>query len=111
MALADTDERDARCRDWCAITTELDSHQSPHRHASPATAWEVWERFCLTTGVRPDLLDVSGDSIPILLLFAQRFFFLVPSLPVTSPSALELWKTPFVTWRRRSPGWGPLTLA
>jgi hypothetical protein len=33
------------------------------------------------------------------------------SLPVTSPSALGRWKTPSVTWARRSPGWGPQTLA
>ena len=35
----------------------------------------------------------------------------VPSLPATSPSALARWKTPSAMWRRRSPGWGPRTLA
>ena len=33
------------------------------------------------------------------------------SLAATSPCALAQWKTPSATWRRRSPGWGPSTLA
>lgn len=31
--------------------------------------------------------------------------------PAITPSALARWRTPFATWRRRSPGWGPSTLA
>lgn len=31
--------------------------------------------------------------------------------PAAGPSALVQWKTPCVMWRRRSPGWGPRTLA
>jgi hypothetical protein len=60
-------------RDWGAITAALHSHQSAHRHASASTTWQVWERFCAVTGVRPDLHDVRADPIPILLLFAQRY--------------------------------------
>lgn len=33
------------------------------------------------------------------------------SLPVIDPSALVRWRTPYAMWRRRSPGWGPRTLA
>ena len=33
------------------------------------------------------------------------------SHPATGLSGLVPWKTPSVTWRRRSPGWGPWTLA
>jgi hypothetical protein len=33
------------------------------------------------------------------------------SHPATGPSDLERWRTPYATWRRRSPGWGPQTLA
>jgi putative SOS response-associated peptidase YedK len=32
-------------------------------------------------------------------------------LPAASPSALGRWRTPYERWVRRSPGWGPLTLA
>ena len=32
-------------------------------------------------------------------------------LPAASPSALGQWRTPYERWVRRSPGWGPLTLA
>ena len=32
-------------------------------------------------------------------------------LPVIGPSALTQWRTPYATWRRRSPEWGPRTLA
>lgn len=31
--------------------------------------------------------------------------------PATGPSDLERWRTPSAKWRRRSPGWGPTTLA
>lgn len=34
----------------------------------------------------------------------------VASPPATDPFALARWRTPFATWRRRSPGWGPWTL-
>ena len=33
------------------------------------------------------------------------------SLPAASLSALGQWRTPYERWVRRSPGWGPLTLA
>lgn len=31
--------------------------------------------------------------------------------PAVDPSGLALWRTPYELWRRRSPGWGPRTLA
>ena len=34
-----------------------------------------------------------------------------PLLPATAPSGLVQWRKPSAKWRRRSPGWGPLTLA
>ena len=33
------------------------------------------------------------------------------SLPVVDPLALKQWKKPSARWARRTPGWGPLTLA
>ena len=33
------------------------------------------------------------------------------SHPATGPSDLARWRTPYATWRRRLPGWGPQTLA
>jgi hypothetical protein len=36
---------------------------------------------------------------------------MAPSLPVATPFDLGLWRTPFEAWGRRSPGWGPSTLA
>jgi hypothetical protein len=35
---------------------------------------------------------------------------LAASHPAPGPSGLERWRTPSAMWRRRSPGWGPLTL-
>jgi hypothetical protein len=34
-----------------------------------------------------------------------------PSPPVVDPSGLARWRMPFERWARRTPGWGPLTLA
>ena len=34
-----------------------------------------------------------------------------PSVPAVAGSDLERWKTPYAVWRRRTPAWGPLTLA
>ncbi|KAI2502175.1 hypothetical protein MHU86_12311 [Fragilaria crotonensis] len=65
--------RDALRRDWSAVTTTLDAHQSAHRNAATATTAGVWERFCTNHGLRTDLLDVPGDLVPVLLLFAQQY--------------------------------------
>ena len=73
MALAAPDARDVLRHDWSSISQALHSHLSPQRHTSAARTWQVWERFCNSIGVRPDLLDVPGDLIPVLLLFAQRY--------------------------------------
>jgi hypothetical protein len=35
----------------------------------------------------------------------------VPLLPAVTPCDLARWKTPYALWARRTPGWGPLTLA
>ena len=34
-----------------------------------------------------------------------------PSFPAATLSALEQWRTPYERWVRRTPGWGPMTLA
>ena len=51
----------------------LDSRHSPNRQASSSSTWRVWTRFCETMGCRPDLLDVTGNHVPMLMLFAQRY--------------------------------------
>ena len=73
MDTADPPERDALCRDWFSITAALAARHSPNRQASSTSAWQTWERFCSTVGRRADLLDVPGDTVPMLMLFAYRY--------------------------------------
>ena len=35
--------------------------------------WAIWAQFCASLHVRPDLRDVPGDPVPLLLLFAHRY--------------------------------------
>ena len=73
MAIADPRSRDVLGSDWRAITTALHSNQSPHRCASASATWRIWERFCVASGIRPNLRDIPGDHVPILLLFAHQY--------------------------------------
>ena len=75
MDSADPHTQDLLRSDWGATTQALNSHLSTHRHTSASSTWAVWTSFCLDVGVRPDLLDVHGDRLPVLLLFAQLYRF------------------------------------
>ena len=46
---------------------------SAHRQHSATSAWAIWETFCASVAVRPDLRDLPGDPIPVLQLFAHQY--------------------------------------
>ena len=73
MAVADRAARKALGSNWRAVTEVLRASQSAHRCNCASATWRIWERFCPESGVRPDLADVPGDRVPILLLFAHRY--------------------------------------
>jgi hypothetical protein len=71
--VADPGSRDALGCDWRAVTAALHANQSTHRCDSASATWRLWEGFCTRSNIRPDLQDVPGDPVPILLLFAQQY--------------------------------------
>jgi hypothetical protein len=53
-----------------------------------------------------------GASTPSLFSSSSRNdIALAPSRPDVNPSALARWRKPYERWARRTPDWGPLTLA
>ena len=65
--------------------------------------------FAIASATTPDCLQsripsLFSNSLPTAIERAS-----LP--PAASLSALARWRTPYERWARRSPGWGPLTLA
>lgn len=75
LEVAASGSRNDLRRDWGAVTAVLHSHCSSHSLRDlVASTWRVWERFCTTAGVSPDLQDFfPGDPVPLLLLFAHPY--------------------------------------
>ncbi|KAI2509948.1 hypothetical protein MHU86_4513 [Fragilaria crotonensis] len=73
MDVAPPGTQHALCRDWCAVETTLRASHSTHRVAATAATSRVWLRFCRANGICPDLSDIPGDPVPVLLLFAHQY--------------------------------------
>jgi hypothetical protein len=73
MDVAPPGTQHALCRDWRAVETTLRASHSTHRVAATAATSRVWLRFCRANGICPDLSDIPGDPVPVLLLFAHQY--------------------------------------
>jgi hypothetical protein len=103
--------RDDARRDWGASRTATSrASVSPQRCASQDSSWRLWATFCSGLGHDPELPSIA-DRVPLLQLFAHRYRtgVLAPRRPPRPLS--DSGGRPIEQLVRRSPGWGPLTLA
>ena len=72
MADADTHARDECYADWCTLQADTALRGSASRHTTTATSWQLWQTFCTSLGLHAECLP-TGDPIPLLQVFAQRY--------------------------------------